>query len=58
MELALLYCNIASGPLEILEVFPNPTYGDLTINFSSPDNKPYNLRIFNSIGDLMLEQNF
>jgi hypothetical protein len=58
MELALLYCNLASGPLEILEVFPNPTFGNLTINFSSPDNAPYNVRLFNSIGDLMLEQNF
>jgi subtilisin family serine protease len=55
MELALSFCNIPQGPLEILEIYPNPTEDQLTIKFASPAGGDYQVRITNPLGQLMLE---
>lgn len=44
-----------SLPTEELNLFPNPAYDELFLNYSG--NKPYNIEIINSLGIIMLEQN-
>lgn len=55
MDLALLFCDIPQGPLEILEIYPNPVEEQLTIKFASPSNGDFRMRITNTLGQLMLE---
>lgn len=46
-------CGGTNGPLELLSLFPNPASERLTINYETPDNEPYEFRIYNALGQLV-----
>ncbi len=46
------------GPLEILEVRPNPASDVVQVRLQAPSYSPYQIRLFNALGQLMLEQTF
>lgn len=45
-----------SGELSILKLYPNPASSRLRIEFQSPDFDPYWVRVFNSLGQLVYEE--
>ncbi len=49
-------CGGTSGELGIVNIFPNPSNGEITIEFEAPDNDSYDLLILNSIGQLLHER--
>jgi len=50
-------CGSPTGNLELLKIFPNPTgstIGSLvTVEYQTPDNAKYDIRVFNTIGQLV-----
>ncbi|MCB0552766.1 MAG: S8 family peptidase [Phaeodactylibacter sp.] len=54
MELVNEACGGTTGPLEILTVFPNPATDYLRVKYETPDFDPYELRVFNALGQLVL----
>lgn len=52
-----IYCGTTAGEnLAILNVYPNPTAGAITIAFETPDFEPYQFVISNSLGQIILER--
>ncbi len=52
-----IYCGTTEGEnLAILNVYPNPTAGAITIAFETPDFEPYQFVISNSLGQIILER--
>ena len=49
-----LHRLVYPGPLEILTVFPNPATDYLRVKYETPDFDPYELRVFNALGQLVL----
>ena len=51
------FCDGAvSGPLEILWVRPNPVQTELSVRFQTPSYSPYQVRVFNMLGQLLYEE--
>jgi subtilisin family serine protease len=48
-------CGKSNGPLEVLNLFPNPADELLTIVYETPDNEPYDFRIYNALGQLVFQ---
>lgn len=52
-----IYCGTTEGKkLDILNLYPNPTAGEITITFETPDFEPYQFVISNSLGQIILER--
>ena len=52
-----IYCGTNEGEkLDILNLYPNPTAGEITISFETPDFEPYQFLISNSLGQIILER--
>ncbi len=52
-----IYCGTTEGEqLAILNLYPNPTTGAITIAFETPDFEPYQFVISNSLGQIILEK--
>lgn len=49
-------CEAIIGDLAILNLYPNPAYNQLVIDYETPDFEPYSLRIFNTLGQLMYQE--
>jgi hypothetical protein len=46
----------AAGPLEIIWVRPNPVRFELQVRFQTPNYVPYQIRVFNMLGQQMYEE--
>lgn len=52
-----IYCGTSEGEkLDILNLYPNPTSGEITLTFETPDFEPYQFLITNSLGQIVLER--
>lgn len=49
-------CDGSVGPLDITLVRPNPVRDELQVFYETPAFNAYNLRVFNMLGQLMLER--
>ena len=47
-----------TGPLQILQIKPNPVFDFLTVNFQTPTYNKYIFRVFNMLGQLIAEDSF
>jgi len=53
-----VYCGTTEGEkLDIINLYPNPTSGQLTLEFETPDFEDYQLIIYNSLGQTVFEKN-
>ena len=51
------YCGTQVGnALNIDNIFPNPSNGEITIQFETPDFEPYQLIISNALGQMVFER--
>ena len=48
-------CGKSNGPLEVLNLYPNPADELLTIVYETPDNERYDFRIYNALGQLVFQ---
>ncbi len=46
-------CQSTSGELALLNIFPNPAKGKVVIEYETPDFEPYDILIFNALGQLV-----
>ena len=46
-------CAISRSRLEITEIFPNPASNKLTVEYKTPDFEPYEVRVYNALGQLV-----
>ncbi len=53
MEMLQNLCNTSNGNLAISNLYPNPTDDYLFVEYQTPDFEKYELRIFNTLGQLM-----
>lgn len=52
-----VYCGTTEGDkLDIINLYPNPTDGELTVEFETPDYEAYQLIISNSLGQVVFEK--
>jgi len=52
-----IYCGTNEGEqLDIMNVYPNPAFGTVTIEFETPDFEDYQLSITNSLGQIVSER--
>ncbi|GEM_PF-130709 len=49
-------CEAITGDLAVLNLYPNPVYDELIIEYETPDFESYSLRIFNTLGQLMYQE--
>ncbi len=56
MDLINDWCFNGFGEFAIQKIYPNPTFDDLTIEFSVPDLESFTVQIFNSIGQLVFQK--
>lgn len=52
-EILLNSCNILTGPLEIIQLSPNPASSNLKIVYQSPDFEEYTLLLHDALGRLI-----
>ncbi len=57
-EAILESCSINIGPLEILELSPNPTDNLLKMTYQSPDFEEHIIFVHNAIGQLVYQERF
>ncbi len=57
MEVLQEQCGGTSGPLDILQLAPNPADLQIRVVFETPDFDPYELRVFNTLGQLIFRDN-
>lgn len=53
MEILQNRCATSTGDLAVTKIFPNPGTEQITIEFETPDFEPYNLFIYNALGQLV-----
>lgn len=53
MELMQDQCGGTSGPFELLNLYPNPVDQELRVIYETPDFEPYQIRVFNSLGQMV-----
>lgn len=53
MEILQERCAATSGELAVMNVFPNPAHELVTVEFESPDFDPYDLFVYNALGQLV-----
>lgn len=58
MEQVAKFCDIATGPLEILKIWPNPVHDILSIEYVIPQSREYTTEVFNAIGQLLFAGRF
>ena len=46
-------CGSPTGKLDFISIFPNPVIDEVTINYRTPDNAKYDIRIYDAIGRLV-----
>ncbi len=52
-----IYCGTTEGEqLAITNLYPNPAFGTITIEFETPDFEDYQLNISNSLGQMIFEK--
>lgn len=56
LQLAQALCKGTTGPLQIKNLFPNPASEQVTLEFETPDFDPYELRVFNALGQEVLRR--
>ncbi len=49
------FCGGQEGPLNVSNLFPNPVYNYLRFEVVTPDFDPYDIRIYNMLGQLMFQ---
>jgi len=52
------FCDVQTGELEVLNLYPNPTRNVLTFTYETPDFEEYEIRIFNVLGQLVYQEQF
>lgn len=57
MERLQQQCGGTSGPLAILQLVPNPADQQLRVVFETPDFDPYEVRVFNTLGQIVFRDN-
>ncbi len=50
-------CGGTSGPLGLLNIYPNPARDRVTIHYETPDFAQYEFRIYNALGQLVYRNN-
>ena len=53
MEMLQERCAATSGELAVINIFPNPAHEQITVEFESPDFEPYDLFVYNALGQLV-----
>lgn len=51
-------CATSIGPLSLLKLYPNPTYGEVTIEMQTPDFGEYELLVTNALGQVVYREVF
>lgn len=49
------FCGSSTGPLEILTVKTNVERQEITVNYQTPENGPYTVRIYDALGRLVAD---
>lgn len=57
MELVNEACGGTAGPLEILNIYPNPVSSVLKVEYETPDFEDYQARVYNALGQLVFRSN-
>ena len=52
------FCGNTAEELDILNLYPNPTRDEVTIEFETPDYDPYELKVYNALGQLVHSRKF
>jgi len=52
------FCDVQTGDLDLMRVYPNPVRGELTFTYETPDFEEYEVRIFNALGQLVYLERF
>jgi hypothetical protein len=53
MELIQAQCGGTSGPLDLLNLYPNPADEQLRVVYETPDFELYQIRVYNSLGQMI-----
>ncbi len=46
-------CGSPTGKLDLLNIYPNPVRDEVTINYRTPDNTKYDIKVYDAIGRLV-----
>ncbi|MBK7870166.1 MAG: S8 family peptidase [Saprospiraceae bacterium] len=57
METLQNYCEVSTGDLALIKLYPNPTYEEITIEYEAPNFDDYELRVYNALGQLVHRNN-
>jgi hypothetical protein len=49
------YCGSSTGPLEILTVRTNIDRQEISVEYQTPENGPYTVRVYDALGRLILD---
>lgn len=52
------FCDVRTGPLDLLKLYPNPVHTILTYTYETPDFQDYEIRVFNVLGQLVYTETF
>lgn len=56
MELIQAQCGGTTGPLALLNLFPNPADESMKVLYETPDFEPYDIEVFNPLGQLIYRE--
>lgn len=56
LDLMQNYCGSFTGPLEILKVKSNLSGQNISVEYQTPENGPYTMRVYDAIGRLLIDQ--